>query len=91
MSRAPIDERINEEIGADSTEVDIDEFDGPSGPPLSVEELGAARASLAQWQKPAAFKVSVGGFSARCTSKDWFSRPELKFLHEAFVLARFAL
>ena len=91
MSRAPIDERINEDTGTNSTEVDIDEFDGPSRPPLSAEEIEAARASLAQWQEPAAFKAAVDGFSARCTSPDWFSRPELKFLHEAFVLARFAL
>jgi hypothetical protein len=26
----------------------------------------------------------------RCASKDWFNRPRLKFLHDAFVLARFA-
>ena len=61
MSRAPIDERINEDTGTDSTEVDIDEFDGPSRPPLSAEEIEAARASLAQWQEPAAFKAAVDG------------------------------
>lgn len=58
---------------------------------MSIEEIEAARVDLAQWQSPNAFKASVDALCARCISKDWFNRPQLKFLHDAFVLARFAL
>jgi hypothetical protein len=91
MARDPIDDWIDRAVEADPVDMDIDEFDGPSGPPLSPEEIEAARMSLAEWQRPGVFKVAVDALCARCVSKDWFTRPELKFLHDAFVLARFAL
>jgi hypothetical protein len=90
MSRDPIEDWIDKAIDADPVELDIDEFDEPSGPPLSPEEIEAARLSLARWQIPDAFKAEVDALCARCVSKNWFNRPQLKFLHDAFVLARFA-
>jgi hypothetical protein len=79
MARDPIDHWIDRAIEADPVELDFDEFDAPSGPPPSPEEIDAARVSLAQWQSPAAFKASVDALCA-----------QLKFLHDALVLARFA-
>lgn len=90
MARGPIDIWINKAIEADPVEIDIDEFDEPSGPLLSSEEIEPAQMSLARWQSPDAFKVEVDRLCACCASKDWFSRPQLKFLHDALVLARFA-
>jgi hypothetical protein len=90
MPPDPTDDWIDKAIDADPIELNIDELDEPSGPPLSVEEIEAARVSLAQWQSSDAFKDAVDALSARCVSKDWFNRPQLKFLHDAFVLARFA-
>jgi hypothetical protein len=90
MSRYPIDDRIDKTIEADPIELDIDEFDEPSGSPLSPEEIAAAGVSLALWQSPDAFKAAVDALCTRCVSKDWFNSPQLKFLHDAFVLARFA-
>jgi hypothetical protein len=91
MSDDPSDERIDKAIEVTLNEPNADEFDEPSGPPLSGEEIEAAKTKLTQWQSPDVFKAAVDTYCARCTSRDWFSRPELKFLHEAFVLARFAL
>src|SRR5271166_4789002 len=61
----------------------------PPGPPLSALEIKAAWVSLAQWQSPDAFKAAVDALGARCVSGDWFNRPQLKFLQDAFVLAHF--
>jgi len=36
------------------------------------------------------FKHAVDALCTRCVSRDWFKRPQLKVLHDAFVLARFA-
>ena len=90
MPPDPIDDMINRAIEADPIDLDIDELGQPSGPPLSVQEIDAARVTLAQWQSPSVFKPAVDALCARCASKDWFNRPQLKFLHDAFVLARFA-
>jgi hypothetical protein len=79
-----------EAIESDPIEIDIDEFDGPSGPPLSPEEIHVAQSRLARWQRPDGFKVEVDALCARCDAKDWFNLPQLKFLHDAFVLARLA-
>ena len=87
----PINDWIDKAVEADTVELDIDEFNEASGPPLSPEEIEAARVSLTRWQDPRAFKVEVDALCARCVSRDWFNRTQLKFLHDAFVLARFAL
>jgi hypothetical protein len=90
MTRDPIDDWIDKAIAADPVELDIDEFDAPSGPPLLPEEIPAAWMGLARSQAPNVFKANVDALCARCASRDWFNRPQLKFLHDAFVLARFA-
>ena len=49
--------------------------------------------SLEQWQDPDAFKATSDALLARYiynNRPDLFFKPELKFLHDAFVLARFA-
>jgi hypothetical protein len=91
MPRDPLDDWIDRAIERDPIELDIDEFDEPSRPPLSPKEIDAGRVSLARWQSPKAFKGEVDALCARCASEDWFRRPQLKFLHDAFVLARFAV
>ncbi len=90
MARDRIDDWIERAIKADPVELDIDEFDGHSGPPLSREDIEAARVSLARWQRHDAFKATTDALCGRCASKDWFNHPQLNFLHDAFVLARFA-
>jgi hypothetical protein len=87
----PINDWIDKAVETDTVELDIDEFNEASGLPLSPEEIEAARVSLTRWQDPGAFKVEVDALCARCVSRDWFNRTQLKFLHDAFVLARFAL
>src|SRR5688572_7764766 len=95
MPRDPMDEWIDKAVEADLRALDVDDLDDdldlPSEPPLTSSEVEAARLALAQWAAPQAFKGVVGEFCARCISRDWFNRPQLKFLHDAFVLARFAL
>src|ERR1700690_4265613 len=90
MTRDSMDGWIRRAIEADPVDLDVDEFDGHSGPLLSPEEIEAARANLAHWQSHDAFKATIDALCGRCVSKDWFNRPQLKFLHDAFVLARFA-
>jgi hypothetical protein len=90
MKSDSIDDWIEEAIEADPVELHVDDFDGHSGPPLNPEEIEAARVSLARWQSHDAFKAAIDALCARCVSKDWFNRPQLKFLHDGFVLARFA-
>ena len=74
MARDPIDDWMDKAIEADLVELDIDEFDGHSGPPLSHEDIEVARVRLARWQGPDAFKAAVDALCARCVSKDWFNR-----------------
>ena len=90
MSRDAIDELIDQALQAEPLELEIDEFDTPAGPPLTNDEIQQARQTLAQWQAPDVFKTTTDALCARCASKDWFNSPHLKFLHDAFVLARFA-
>jgi hypothetical protein len=94
MTRETLGEWIDKAIEADPQTLDVndldDDLDLPAGPPLTSSEIEAARISLAQWEAPEAFKKAVDALSARCASGDWFNSPQLKFLHDAFVLARFA-
>jgi hypothetical protein len=60
-----------------------------SGPPLSKSEIKQASERLGKWQAQDVFQSDVSALFKRCTSKDWFNRPQLKFLHDAFVLAEF--
>jgi hypothetical protein len=91
MTCDPINDWIEKAVEADPVELNIDEFTEASGPPLSPEEIEAARVSLTRWEDPGAFKGEVDALCALCVSRDWFNLNQLKFLHDAFVLARFAL
>jgi hypothetical protein len=86
------EEWIDKALEADPLDLDLDEIDEPlaSTPPLSARDIAEARLSLARWHNPAEFKVETDALCARCKSRDWFNNPHLKFLHDAFVLARFA-
>jgi hypothetical protein len=64
-------------------------IDEESGPPLSRNEIKQACDRLAKWQAPATFQSDIAALCKRCESEEWFSRPDLKFLHDAFVLAEF--
>jgi hypothetical protein len=50
MVRDPIENWIDRVIEADPVELDIEELDEPTGPPLTSEEIKAARVSLTEWQ-----------------------------------------
>jgi hypothetical protein len=65
----------------------IDDDDDEVGPPLSKDEIRQAWDNLSRWQLPTDFRSAVRSLCKRCNSHDWFNRPNLKFLHDAFVLA----
>ena len=91
MAGDDLDDWIGKVLEADPLPTDFEEIDDPSRPPLSAEDIERAEEALARWQPATEFKASVDALCARCISKDWFNRPQLKFLHDAFVLARFAV
>jgi hypothetical protein len=68
----------------------IEEDGEPRGPPLTDSDLDAGLAVLIQWQSPETFAGTTGAMCRRCHSSDYFNRPKLKFLHDAYVLADFA-
>src|SRR5262245_11989947 len=69
--------------------IEVVEFiEGEAGPPLSKAEIRHARDNLSRWQSPTDFQSAVHLLCKRCNSSDWFNRPNLKFLHDAFVLAK---
>ena len=95
MARDSIDDWLKfvfKAIETDPVQIDI-EFDGPPGPLLSPDEIKAEQISLEQWQDPDAFKAASDALLAPYiynNRSDLFFNPKLKFLHNAFVLARFA-
>lgn len=73
------------------SDLDIDDDDdGPVGPPLATGEIQAASTRLARWQSATAFSADTKALCNRCVSADYFLQPRLKFLHDAYVLAKFA-
>jgi hypothetical protein len=81
-----LDELINS--ACENDPVEIAEFiDEEAGPPLSNDEIRQAWDNLSRWHSPADFRNAVHPLCKRCNSADWFNRPNLKFLHDAFVLA----
>jgi hypothetical protein len=68
----------------------IEEDDEPRGPPLTDSDLDTGLALLIQWQSAQTFASMTGAMCRRCRSSDYFNRPRLKFLHDAYVLADFA-
>jgi hypothetical protein len=81
-----LDKLIDTACEGDPTEF-VEFIDDEAGPPLSKGEIRQVRDSLSKWHSPADFRSSVQTLCKRCRSTDWFSRPDLKFLHDAFVLA----
>jgi hypothetical protein len=63
----------------------------PRGPSLNVGEIDGAVDRLTKWQSTKAFSDDVMRLCGRCPSSDYFLRPRLKFLHDAFVLAEFSV
>jgi hypothetical protein len=95
MSDAPndaVDDWIDQLLAADPlTLEDFDDGDDePVGPPPTESELDAAQQLLVQWQLPDDFSNTTLAMCKRCLSRDYFNRPRLKFLHDAYVLAKFA-
>lgn len=86
-----IDDWIDKVLDATVLPNESEDVDEAAGPPLSVKDIEDAEKTLTRWQSATEFKASVDAFCSRCNSKDWFNRPQLKFLHDAFVLARFAV
>jgi hypothetical protein len=82
------DDWIDKVCEADPLTIEAD--DEPRGPPLTDSDLNAGLALLIQWQSAQTFAVTTGAMCRRCRSSDYFNRPRLKFLHDAYVLADFA-
>jgi hypothetical protein len=68
----------------------IDEDEEPVGPPLTDAELDAGLRVLVEWQSSQDFSTATQALCRRCQSSDYFNRPKLKFLHDAYVIAEFA-
>jgi hypothetical protein len=81
-----LDKWIDSACENDPIEV-VEFIDDEAGPPLSKDEIRQAWDSLSRWRLPADFRTAVHALTKRCRSPDWFNRPDLKFLHDAFVLA----
>jgi hypothetical protein len=85
-----LDEWIDKDCEADLLPIDIDDDDEPVGPPLTLEEIDSGRVRLARWQSAEAFSGDAKSLCSRCRSADYFLQPQLKFLQDAYVLAKFA-
>jgi hypothetical protein len=90
MKHDELDDWIHRALVADPLPMEVDESPIERGPPFSDAELIAARDSLSKWQTPASFIAATESFCKRFRSEEWFKRPQVKFLHDAYVLAEFA-
>jgi hypothetical protein len=81
-----LDKWIDSACENDPIEV-VEFIDDEAGPPLSKDEIRQAWDSLSRWRLPADFRAAVHALTKRCRAPDWFDRPDLKFLHDSFVLA----
>jgi hypothetical protein len=88
-SRDSLDDWIDQVCEADPLPSYVDEPEPECGPPLTRAECDDARIALAAWQAPDNFVTATNALCRRCNSEDWFNRPHLKFLHDAYVLAEF--
>lgn len=87
------EEWIDEICEADPPTDDLDLEDDdrvPKGPLPSREEIDAACAELARWQSTSTFHSIEKALRLRNADPDFFLQPQLKFLHDAYVLAKFA-
>ncbi len=85
----PLDKWIDDACEADPLPPLVEEPEPPRDPPLSAAERRDAQFSLAKFQAPSDFVTLTQSLCDRCSSEDWFNRPHLKFLHDAYVLAEF--
>jgi hypothetical protein len=94
MSGDEIDEWINAALndGWDPTNDgwDTTEFEdtNENNSPLSAEEVAKARAELAEWTEPKAFRRRVDRLHKRSRSKEIFNDPKRNCLLDAWVLAK---
>jgi hypothetical protein len=88
-----IDDWLDKALEADPLPIgDDDDNDSElRGPPLDDSELDAGQLILTQWQSPQEFSKATLAMCKRCPSRNYFNRPRLKFLHDAYVLAEFAM
>jgi hypothetical protein len=86
------DEWIDEVCEADppTDDLDLEDDPVPKGPPPTREEIDAACAELTRWQSASAFQSIEKPIRLRNADSDFFLQPQLKFLHDAYVLAKFA-
>jgi hypothetical protein len=87
------DEWIDEVWEADPPPdgLDLEDDDSvPRDPPPTREEIEAGCAKLARWQSASAFLSIEKPLRLRHADPDFFLQPQLKFLHDAYVLAKFA-
>ena len=84
------DDWIDQLLEADPFTIDIDDDDVELvGPPPTKSELDAAQRLLGQWQSPEDFSYTALTMCKRCRSGDYFNQPQLNFLREAYVIAKF--
>jgi hypothetical protein len=87
------DEWIDKVCEADPLPDDFDLEDDesiPTGLTLTPKEIGAACAELGRWQTVEMFSRTERPLRLRNADPDFFVQPQLKFLHDAYVLAKFA-
>jgi hypothetical protein len=83
------DEWIDKVLAGDPLLIEEEEEE-PIGPPLSDSELDAGQRLLIKWQSPQNFSDTTNALCSRCKSAAYFNQPQLKYLHDAYVLAKFA-
>ncbi len=86
-----LDDWIDKAVETDVPTLNDGDFDDePRGPPLSDNEIDDGLRLLARWQSPDDIKKMTDALCWRCQSSDYFNRPQLNFLQDAYVLAKFA-
>jgi hypothetical protein len=87
------DEWIDKVCEADPLPDDFDLEDDesiPTGLTLTPEEIEAACVELERWQLVETFSRTERPLRLRNADPDFFAQRQLKFLHDAYVLAKFA-
>jgi hypothetical protein len=87
------DEWIDKVCEADPLSDDFDLEDDESIPTsltLTPKEIEAAGVELGRWQSVETFNRTERRLRLRNADRDFFVQPQLKFLHDAYVLAKFA-
>jgi hypothetical protein len=84
MVNDAIDGWIEKALGADPLPMEIVEPEALPGGGLQ-----AGQEKLTIWQPSQQFRDTTESLCSRCRSSEYFNRPQLKFLHDAYVLAEF--